>query len=96
MQFPCPFGSGQYSEEELVAEMGAAFLCGVTGIDSLTIDNSAAYIEFWLHSLQNNPRLFLRAASHGQKAADYILGKSSDREKMAAPGRVVAAGERSA
>ena len=44
----CPFGSTNYSKEELVAEMTAAFLCGETGIENQTIDNSAAYINGWL------------------------------------------------
>ena len=45
------FGSGSYSREELVAEMGAAFLCGESGIVQDTIDNSAAYISNWLKRL---------------------------------------------
>ena len=48
----CPFGSTNYSKEELVAEMGAAFLCGVSGIENRTVDNSAAYIASWLRVLQ--------------------------------------------
>ena len=40
-----PFGSPTYSREELVAEMGAAFLCATAEIDDPTIRNSAAYIE---------------------------------------------------
>jgi antirestriction protein ArdC len=79
LQTPCPFGSAPYSEEELVAEMGAALLGGVTGIDSVILDNSAAYIDFWLSRVQKDPRLFLRTASQGQKAADFILGITADR-----------------
>jgi len=41
------FGSKEYSREELIAEMGAAFLCGLTGIAQATIENSAAYIQSW-------------------------------------------------
>ena len=43
-----PFGSATYSVEEIIAEMTAAYLCGVTGIENRTIDNSAAYIANWL------------------------------------------------
>jgi antirestriction protein ArdC len=43
-----PFGSAIYSVEEIVAEMTAAYLCGVNGIENRTIDNSAAYIGGWL------------------------------------------------
>lgn len=69
------FGSPNYSKEELVAEMGAAFLCGVAGIENRTIDTSAAYIHGWLKRLSNDPRLVVQAASQAQKAADHILGE---------------------
>jgi antirestriction protein ArdC len=67
------FGDQNYSREELVAEMGAAFLCGITGIQNKTIDSSAAYLANWLHVLKNDSRLVLVAASQAQKAADFIL-----------------------
>ena len=51
------FGSTPYAKEELVAEMGAAFLCGHVGIVERTIDNSAAYIASWLERLANDPKL---------------------------------------
>lgn len=68
-----PFGTPLYSKEELVAEMGAAFLCGVAEIDCATIDNSAAYIQGWLEKLRNDKRLVIIAAAQAQKAAHYIL-----------------------
>lgn len=70
------FGSEQYSKEELVAEMGAAMLCAVAGIDNSTIENSAAYINAWLTKLQNDHSLVVSAASQAQRAADHILGVS--------------------
>ena len=70
----CPFGSTNYSKEELVAEMTAAFLCGETGIENQTIDNSAAYINGWLKKLRNDEKLVIHAAAQAQKAVDYILG----------------------
>ena len=75
----CPFGSTNYSKEELVAEMGAAFLCGVAGIANETVDNSAAYIQSWLTKLRNDTRLIILAAAQAQKAADYILGKDAEK-----------------
>lgn len=68
----CLFGSPEYSKEELVAEMGAAYLCGVCGIDNITIDNSAAYIQSWMQVLRNDPKMLVHAAAQAQKAADYI------------------------
>lgn len=67
------FGSKDYSHEELVAEMGAAFLCGVTGIENKTIDNSTAYIQSWIRTFKNDPKVLVIAASQAQKACDYIL-----------------------
>jgi antirestriction protein ArdC len=72
----CPFGSSNYSQEELLAEMGAAFLCGYCGIANATVERSVAYIASWLRALQNDPRMGIHAASHAQKAADYILNLS--------------------
>ena len=68
------FGSEPYSKEELIAEMGAAMLCGVTGIDNSTLDNSASYIASWLRKLKEDSRLVVIAAAQAQKAADYIQG----------------------
>jgi antirestriction protein ArdC len=68
------FGDNNYSREELVAEMGAAFLAGYCGIENQTLDNSAAYLANWLDALKNDPRMVLVAASQAQRAADLILG----------------------
>lgn len=68
------FGDKNYSREELVAEMGAAFLCGLSGIENATIDNSAAYLSFWLKELRENPRTIVIAAAQAQKAVDMITG----------------------
>jgi antirestriction protein ArdC len=68
------FGSESYSKEELVAEMGAAMLCGVSGIAPKTLENSAAYLRSWIDRLKSDARLIVSAASQAQKAADYIQG----------------------
>jgi antirestriction protein ArdC len=68
------FGSDSYSKEELVAEMGAAMLCGVTGIVPATLSNSAAYLNSWIDRLRGDAQLIVSAASQAQKAADYIQG----------------------
>jgi antirestriction protein ArdC len=69
------FGSNKYSKEELIAEMGATFLCAEVGIANQTINNSAAYINSWLNKLRNDKRLVLIAAGAAQKACDYILNR---------------------
>ena len=70
------YGSADYSREELVAEMGAAFLCGESGIVDATINQSAAYVQGWLKALKNDRKLVVIAAAQAQKAADHILSRS--------------------
>jgi len=74
------FGSESYSKEELIAEMGAAMLCGITGIAPATIENSAAYLKHWIERLRGDSKLIVSAASAAQKAADYIRGTSAKPE----------------
>ena len=69
------FGDTVHSKEELIAEMGAAFLCGLCEIDIETIENTVAYIQGWLSKLKSDKRLIVQAAAQAQKAADYILGE---------------------
>ncbi|HWB14473.1 MAG TPA: zincin-like metallopeptidase domain-containing protein [Pirellulales bacterium] len=74
-----PFGSPVYSREELVAEMGSAFLCGHAGIDVPALQqNEAAYIGSWLKVLRGDSRLVVQAAAAAQKAADWILGTEAE------------------
>ncbi|MBN9693287.1 MAG: DUF1738 domain-containing protein [Verrucomicrobia bacterium] len=66
----------KYSFEELVAEIGAAFLCGFCGIRNPGIEQlQESYVAGWARVFQKNSRILLRAASAAQKAADYIRGK---------------------
>jgi len=71
---PIRFGSDPYSREELVAEMGAAFLCGHCAIENQTINQSASYIHSWLGKLKEDRKLVVQAAVQAQKACDFILG----------------------
>lgn len=78
---PSYFGSHDYSNEELVAELGAAFLCAEAGIDN-TLDNSASYIAGWLSKLKDDPKAFIMASGRAQKAADYILDRKAQTEEQ--------------
>ena len=79
-----------YSFEELVAELGAAFLCGASGIENRgTLEDSAAYIGGWLKVLREDKKILLQAGSAAQKAADFILDRqekaeAQDEERAAA------------
>jgi antirestriction protein ArdC len=68
------FGSDPYCKEELIAEIGAAFLCGQAEIADRTIDNSAAYVAEWLKRIKDDKKLIVHAAAQAQRAADFILG----------------------
>lgn len=77
------FGSNPYCKEELIAEMGSAFLCGHAEIAERTIDNSAAYLKGWLEQLRNDKTLIVQAAAQAQKAADFILGRTFEESEAA-------------
>ena len=78
------FGSESYSKEELVAEMGAAMLCGVTGIAQATLQNSASYLKCWIDRLRSDSKLLVSAASQAQKACDYIRNTDAKPEEETA------------
>jgi antirestriction protein ArdC len=78
---PSYFGSHDYSQEELVAEFSASMLCGFSGIEQQTIENSAAYIQGWLKALKNDKKLAIIAAGQAQRAADFILNIQSADEQ---------------
>lgn len=69
------FGDEKYAKEEIVAELGAAFLCAECGFIYKTMKNSAAYLQSWLRGLENDYTLMFRSTSNAQNAVNYILGK---------------------
>src|ERR1035438_1019470 len=70
------YGSDPYCKEELIAELGSAFLCGYADIVDRTIYNPGSYLEGWLKQFQNDRTLIVYAAAQAQKAADFILGRT--------------------
>lgn len=67
------FGNEEYSREELVAEMGAAFLCNKVGLDNdKAFKNSVAYLQHWIKALQNDKKMISWAATRAAKAVDFI------------------------
>jgi len=69
-----------YGREELIAEMGAALLCGVAGISPATVENSAAYLAGWCKAIRQDCKLVIQSAAAAQRAADLILGESEGGE----------------
>jgi len=75
------FGDQNYSREELVAEMGAAFLCGHANIENeAAIKNSAAYLDGWRKRLRSDSKAVILAAGQAQKAADHIIGSMGNED----------------
>jgi len=70
------WGDAGYAAEELVAELSAAFTCATLGFRPDHIEDHAAYIGSWLEVLKNDKRAIFTAASHAQRAADYLAAYS--------------------
>lgn len=62
-----------YAREELVAELGAAFVSGAIGIKLHDREDHAAYLSSWLQALRNDKRCIFTAARQAQDAADWLL-----------------------
>lgn len=68
------FGDEGYAREELVAEIGSAFLCCDLGIIPEPRQDHAAYLDHWLKVLKADKRAIFRAAAHAQRAVDFLHG----------------------
>ena len=68
------WGDEGYAAEELVAELGSAFLCADLGITPDIREDHAAYIASWLEVLKRDSRAVFTASAHAQRAADFLHG----------------------
>ena len=66
------WGDKGYASEELVAELGAAFLCADLGLELTPRADHASYIDSWLKVLKDDKRFIFAAAAHAQRAADFL------------------------
>lgn len=76
------YGDPKYAKEELVAELSAAMVGNTMGFDKRITDNSAAYIDGWLHTLREEPRFIMSVMADVNKASNLILEKI-DEQKLA-------------
>ena len=76
-----------YAAEELVAELGAAFLCADLAITPEPRADHASYIASWLEVLKNDKRAIFTASAHAQRAADYLHGLQQPVETSGPPRR---------
>lgn len=79
------FGDERYAMEELIAELGAAFVCATLGLSNEPRPDHAAYLASWLKVLKSDKRAIFTAASKAQAATDYLLNAAQgDAIKQAA------------
>lgn len=77
------FGDAGYAKEELVAELGAAFLCADLELKLEDRNDHAAYIGSWLQVLKGYKHAIFAAAAHAQRAVDYLHGLQVQQEQAA-------------
>jgi antirestriction protein ArdC len=78
------FGDAGYAMEELVAELGTAFLSADLDLTPEPRDDHAAYIGHWLNVLKSDKRAIPTAASHAQRAADFLFNITPAAQQEAA------------
>jgi len=71
------FGDNAYAAEELIAELGAAFVSAHLGLSSEPRDDHAQYINSWLKVLKADKRAIFTAASKAQQAADFMIQRAT-------------------
>lgn len=76
------WGDPAYALEELVAELGAAFICADLALTPEPRPDHASYIAHWLHALQNDRRFIFVAAAHAQRAADFLHATASGERRL--------------
>jgi antirestriction protein ArdC len=74
--FGARFGDAAYAFEELVAELGAAFLMGHCGLVDATIEGRAAYLDAWLAVLRNDRTAIFTAARHASDSFEWIVART--------------------
>lgn len=83
------FGNADYAFEELVAELGAAFLCQQHGIKGDL--RHAGYIDHWLKCLKSDSRAIFKASALAQQAADFLLACGTDKQELIDDSELLAA-----
>jgi antirestriction protein ArdC len=78
------FGDDAYAFEELIAELGATFLCAQLGISNDVRPDHAQYIKSWIKKLRSDPKFLFQAASKAQKAIDLLNDYSYEVAEVAA------------
>jgi antirestriction protein ArdC len=78
------FGDPDYAFEELVAELGAAYLCADLGVSNEPREDHASYVASWLRALKDDKRAIFSAAAHAERAAAWLHKAQEPPEQLAA------------
>jgi len=70
------FGDSAYAAEELIAELGAAFVCAHLGLSTEPREDHAQYIQSWLRVLKADNKAIFTAASKAQQACDWLIAQA--------------------
>jgi len=70
------FGDEGYAREEIVAELGSAFVCAALGICPEPLEEHDSYLSFWVERMRDDPKYIFKAVTHAQHAADFLLAKA--------------------
>ena len=81
-KFGVRFGSDGYAREELIAELGAAMLSGISRVDIEPRPDHAKYLNSWIKNLKEQPKAILSAASGAEKAAQFIIDKAKETNEL--------------
>ena len=84
------FADATYAFEELIAELGAAYLCADLRIGAEVREDHASYIKSWLKALRDDSRNIFRAASHAERACGFLHGLASPAADVADDARMAA------
>jgi antirestriction protein ArdC len=79
------FGTPEYAFEELVAEIGSAYLMALLGMEATPQKQHAQYLKSWIEILKDDPTAIQRAASQAQKAVDYLIAQSPKLQELSTP-----------
>ena len=77
-------GTRDYAFEELVAELGSAFLCASHGVEQTPREDHAQYIAYWVKQLEEDNRAIIKAARLAQESAEFLMGLVDEAERKQA------------
>lgn len=75
------FGSEKYAREELIAEIGSAFLSQILNIEKVIRDDHAKYLNNWIKVIKEDQNALKTAFSKAQKSVNFLRSLQAKEEK---------------